>query len=114
VKTRLIDIAYARSGDKGDSANIGVAARSSRAYEFLREVLTAERVATHYQGLCRGGVERYELPNLQAFNFVLRQALGGGGTLSLRVDHQGKTLAQGLLLMEMDVPRAVLDSVRRP
>lgn len=109
---RLIEIAYGRSGDKGDNANIGVAARSPEAYAFLRATLTAERVADYYRGLCRGGVERYELPNLQAFNFVLREALGGGGTLSLRADHQGKALAQGLLLMEMNVPEKVLASVR--
>ena len=106
-------IAHGRSGDKGDSANIGVAARSPEAYAFLHEALTAERVAAYYQGLCRGGVERYELPNLQAFNFILRQALGGGGTLSLRADHQGKALAQGLLLMALDVPEKVLESVSR-
>ena len=112
-RAQLIEIAYGRSGDKGDSANIGVAARSPEAYAFLHEALTAERVAAYYQGLCRGGVERYELPNLQAFNFILRQALGGGGTLSLRADHQGKALAQGLLLMALDVPEKVLESVSR-
>ncbi len=112
-RVRLIDIAYARSGDKGDSANIGVAARSPKAFQFLLEALTEERVASYYRELCRGGVLRYDLPNLGAMNFLLRQALGGGGTLSLRVDHQGKTLAQGLLLMELDVPQDVLESVRR-
>ncbi|MGH7818355.1 MAG: acyclic terpene utilization AtuA family protein, partial [Candidatus Binatia bacterium] len=109
----LVEIAYARSGDKGDSANIGVAARSPEAYAFLRAALTPERVREHYRDLCRGRVERYELPNLHALNFVLREALGGGGTLSLRVDHQGKTLAQGLLRMEIEVPQSVLESVRR-
>jgi hypothetical protein len=105
-------IAYARSGDKGDSANIGVAARSDAAYEFLRGALTAEVVAEYYKELCKGGVVRYEMPNLRALNFVLKQALGGGGTLSLRVDHQGKTLAQGLLRMELDVPVEVFESVK--
>jgi Acyclic terpene utilisation family protein AtuA len=109
---RLVSIAYARSGDKGDSANIGVAARSQAAYEFLRRALTAEVVADYYKGLCKGEVVRYEMPNLRAFNFVLKQALGGGGTLSLRVDHQGKTLAQGLLRMELDVPVEVFESVK--
>jgi len=109
---RLIAIAYARSGDKGDSANIGVAARSDAAYEFLRGALTAEVVAEYYKELCKGGVVRYEMPNLRALNFVLKQALGGGGTLSLRVDHQGKTLAQGLLRMELDVPVEVFESVK--
>ncbi|MEA2627262.1 MAG: hypothetical protein QOD06_3307 [Candidatus Binatota bacterium] len=110
-RVRLLDIAYARSGDKGDNANIGVAARSQEAYDFLATALGPERVAEHYRGLVQGGVERYDIPNLRAFNFVLREALGGGGTLSLRIDHQGKTLGQGLLLMELDVPEAVLRSV---
>jgi hypothetical protein len=108
---RLGTIAYTRSGDKGDHANIGVGARSAQAYEFLRENLTANRVRYYYQDLIEGGVVRHDLPNLEAFNFVLHNALGGGGTLSLRVDHQGKTLAQGLLLMEIDVPDDVLASV---
>ncbi len=110
-RVRLHTIAYARSGDKGDHANVGVAARSPEAYAFLREALTAKRVHDFYRDLVRGPVERYELPNLLAFNFVLRHALGGGGTLSLRVDHQGKTLAQGLLTMELEVPDDVLASV---
>src|SRR5262249_18468956 len=101
-------IAFARSGDKGDHANIGVAARSPVAYAFLREALTADVVRSRFADLVRGGVERWEMPGLRAFNFLLRHALGGGGTLSLRVDHQGKTLAQGLLGLELDVPEAVL------
>jgi hypothetical protein len=107
-RTPLRRIAYARSGDKGDHANIGVAARSPLAYEFLRQTLDAGMVRTHFADLCRGGVERYELAGLRALNFVLRHALGGGGTLSLRTDHQGKTLAQGLLGLELDVPETVL------
>ncbi len=110
-KARLLDVAIARSGDKGDSSNVGVAARSEEAWRFLRAELTAERVAAHYRDLCRGGVDRFELPNLRALNFLLRGALGGGGTLSLRADHQGKTLGQGLLLMELDVPESVLASI---
>jgi hypothetical protein len=110
-QVRLGTIAYARSGDKGDHANIGVAARSPEAYAFLREVLSANRVRAFYRDRVAGPVARYELPNLLAFNFLLHHALGGGGTLSLRVDHQGKTLAQGLLTMELDVPDDVLASV---
>ncbi len=105
---KLSAIAYARSGDKGDHANVGVAARSDAAFAFLRAALTPERVKQYFADLVRGDVVRYELPNLRAFNFVLHNALGGGGTLSLRVDHQGKTLAQGLLQMPLDVPVAVL------
>jgi hypothetical protein len=108
---RLGTIAYARSGDKGDHGNVGVAARSPEAYAFLRETLSAKRVHLFFRDLVQGPVERFELPNLLAFNFFLRHALGGGGTLSLRVDHQGKTLAQGLLTMELDVPDDVLASV---
>ncbi|HLY39040.1 MAG TPA: hypothetical protein VKU61_13440, partial [Candidatus Binatia bacterium] len=103
-------IAYARSGDKGDHANVGVAGRSPAAYAFLRRALDAERVRRHFADWIAGPVERYELPGLRALNFVLRHALGGGGTLSLRADHQGKTLGQGLLLLELDVPEGVLDA----
>jgi hypothetical protein len=101
-------IAFTRSGDKGDHANIGVAARSPAAFAFLREALPAPKVRERFADLVRGDVERFELPGLGAFNFVLRHALGGGGTLSLRVDHQGKTLGQGLLGLELDVPEGVL------
>ena len=108
VRVPLRRIAYARSGDKGDHANIGVAARSPHAFSFLRAALDAERVRRYFGDLCGGPVERYELPGLRALNFVLRHALGGGGTLSLRADHQGKTLAQALLSLELDVPESVL------
>jgi hypothetical protein len=101
-------IAYARSGDKGDHANIGVAARSAAAYAYLRTALSTDLVRARYADLVRGEVERFELPGLRAFNFFLRHALGGGGTLSLRADHQGKTLGQGLLGLELDVPEGVL------
>jgi hypothetical protein len=101
-------IAYARSGDKGDHANIGVAARSDAAWAFLRAALDAERIRGHYRDLVSGPVERFELPGLRALNFFLHHALGGGGTLSLRADHQGKTLAQGILGLELDVPESVL------
>jgi len=101
-------IAYARSGDKGDHANIGVAARSEAAFTVLRTVLPAERVGALFGDRVRGPVTRYELPGLRAFNFLLRHALGGGGTLSLRTDHQGKTLAQAVLQMEVEVPEEVL------
>jgi len=108
VRVPLRRIAYARSGDKGDHANIGVAARSPQAFAFLRRELDAERVGRYFGDLCGGPVECFELPGLRALNFLLRHALGGGGTLSLRADHQGKTLAQALLALELDVPEAVL------
>jgi hypothetical protein len=110
TRVPLHAIAYARSGDKGDHANIGVAARSEAAFPFLRGVLTAQAVKEYYRDLVEGDVVRYELPNLCAFNFVLHNALGGGGTLSLRVDHQGKALAQGLLLMQIEVPDEIVAS----
>lgn len=110
-RVQLGTIAYARSGDKGDHANVGVAARSPEAYAFLRETLSAKRVHAFFRDTVHGPVDRFELPRLLAFNFFLRHALGGGGTLSLRVDHQGKTLAQGLLTLELDVPDDVLASV---
>ena len=103
-------LAYARSGDKGAHANVGVAARSPAAFEALRTALPAERVAAFFGERVRGVVRRHELPGLRAFNFTLGDALGGGGTLSLRVDHQGKTLAQGLLGLEIEVPAAVVQA----
>lgn len=107
-RVRLRRIAYARSGDKGAHANVGVAARSAAACEWLRAALGPDVVGRHFGDMVRGGVERFEIPGLGAFNFVLRDALGGGGTLSLRTDHQGKTLAQALLGLELDVPVEVL------
>jgi hypothetical protein len=109
-RTALRRIAFTRSGDKGDHANIGVAARSPAAYAFLRDALTPALVRARFGDLVRGDVERFELPGLRAFNFFLRHALGGGGTLSLRVDHQGKTLGQGLLGLELEVPADVLSA----
>jgi hypothetical protein len=103
VKIALKEIAHARSGDKGDAVNIGLIAREPHYYPILVEQVTAERVKRHFSELCRGPVERYELPNLHALNFVLRQALDGGGTVSLRVDAQGKTYSAALLRMEVDV-----------
>ena len=102
-KTQLREIAHARSGDKGDNANIGLVALKPEYYPILVREVTAERVKQHFAGLCLGGVERYEIPNLHALNFVLHQALDGGGTLSLRTDSQGKTYGAALLRMEISV-----------
>jgi hypothetical protein len=104
MKTNLYRIAHARSGDKGDTVNVGVIARRPEFYEFLREHLTVERVKAHFGELVKGDVERFELPNLHALNFLLHQALGGGGTVSLMTDAQGKTYSTALLRMEVDVP----------
>lgn len=100
---RLMEIAHARSGDKGDTANIGVIARKPRYYPFLVRYLTAERVSRHFAGIALGGVERFELPNLQALNFLLHESLGGGGTKSLKLDAQGKTLSSAMLRMELEI-----------
>jgi len=108
MKVPLTRIAHARSGDKGDASNIGLIADSPALYEVLREAVTEERVARHFAAICRGPVERFEVPNLLALNFLLHDALGGGGTASLMTDAQGKTHAQGLLQLEIDVPEALL------
>jgi hypothetical protein len=106
VKIRLLDIAHARSGDKGDTANVGVIAMKREWYPLLERHLTRERVAEHFRGIINGGVERFELPNLAALNFLLHGALDGGGTLSLKTDAQGKVYSTALLRMTLDVPDA--------
>ena len=104
MKIQLVDIAHARSGDKGDTANVGVIALRTAWYPLLARELTRERVATHFQGMITGDVERFELPNLDALNFLLHGALGGGGTLSLKTDAQGKVFSTALLRRVLDVP----------
>ncbi|MCS6806354.1 MAG: hypothetical protein RMM98_15915 [Acidobacteriota bacterium] len=106
AKIQLLKLAHARSGDKGDTANIGLIAYRPEYYPLLVEHVTAERVKQHFQGICQGEVERFELPNLHALNFLLHHALGGGGTISLRTDAQGKTLSTALLRMYIDVDDA--------
>ncbi|MEK6768586.1 MAG: hypothetical protein AABY85_06300 [Gemmatimonadota bacterium] len=103
MKRRLVEIAHARSGDKGDTANVGVIALKPEYYPVLVRELTVERVTRHFAGMLTGGVERFELPNLNALNFLLHGALGGGGTISLKTDAQGKTLSTALLRMEIEV-----------
>ncbi|MFN0087713.1 MAG: hypothetical protein ACKVX9_20145 [Blastocatellia bacterium] len=105
MKVQLLEIAHARSGDKGDTANIGLIARKPEYYPILVREVTAARVAEHFAGICKGGVERFELPNLHALNFLLHQSLGGGGTVSLKTDPQGKTLSSALLRMEVETER---------
>jgi len=103
AKRKLIEIAHARSGDKGDTANVGIIARKPEYYPILVREVTADRVKEHFAGVCLGAVERYELPNLGALNFLLHESLDGGGTLSLKADPQGKTYGSALLRMEIDV-----------
>lgn len=104
-RIRLVDIAHARSGDKGDTANVGLIARRASDYPLLVQHVTAARVARHFKGMIRGPVQRYELPNLHALNFLLHGALDGGGTISLKTDAQGKVFSTALLRMEIEVRR---------
>jgi hypothetical protein len=103
MKIQLSRIAHGRSGDKGDTANIGIIVYEQQHYPVLVREVTSERVKRHFGNLVKGEVERYELPNLGALNFLLHEALGGGGTLSLRVDTQGKTFSAALLRMEIEI-----------
>jgi hypothetical protein len=110
VKVRLLDIAHARSGDKGDTANVGLIALRPEWYATIARHVTRDRVAAHFAGVIDGGVDRFELPNLNALNFLLHGALDGGGTLSLKTDAQGKVFSTAMLRMVLDVPD---DVVRR-
>ena len=103
MKIQLVKLAHARSGDKGDTANVGLIALRSEFYPLLVREVTAARVKEHFKGICKGDVERFELPNLGALNFLLHHSLGGGGTLSLMTDAQGKTFSTALLRMMIDV-----------
>lgn len=106
MQIQLVDIAHARSGDKGDTANVGLIALRPEWYDLLVRYVTRERVAQHFAGQITGAVERFELPNLKALNFLLHGALDGGGTLSLKTDAQGKVYSTALLRMVIDVPDA--------
>lgn len=103
MKVKLKQLAHARSGDKGDTANVGLIALREAWYPILTREVTASRVKEHFRGICKGEVERFELPNLGALNFLLHESLGGGGTLSLMTDAQGKTFSTALLRIEIEV-----------
>lgn len=103
MKVQLLKLAHARSGDKGDTANVGLIALREEFYPILVREVTADRVKEHFKGICNGDVERFELPNLGALNFLLHESLGGGGTVSLMTDAQGKTFSSALLRMEIDL-----------
>jgi hypothetical protein len=113
TKMQLRYLAHARSGDKGDTANVGLIALAPELYPLLAEQVTARRVARHFKGMV-SDVERFDLPNLQALNFLLHGALDGGGTMSLKTDAQGKVFSTALLRMEIDVPRRVAKAWRGP
>lgn len=103
MKIELLKLAHARSGDKGDTANVGVIALKDEFYPLLVREVTAEKVKDHFGEIVKGEVERFELPNLGALNFLLHESLGGGGTLSLMTDAQGKTFSTALLRMKIDI-----------
>lgn len=103
MRVQLTKLAHARSGDKGDTANVGLIALREEGYPVLVREVTAERVKQHFRGIVHGAIERFELPNLGALNFLLHESLGGGGTLSLMTDAQGKTFSTALLRMEIEI-----------
>ena len=111
MKIQLLQLAHARSGDKGDTANVGLIALRDEIYPILVREVTTERVKQHFKGICKGDVERFELPNLGALNFLLHESLGGGGTLSLMTDAQGKTFSTALLRMVIEVSRSEAQSL---
>lgn len=114
MKVRLLDIAHARSGDKGDTANVGLIALRPEWYAVIDRYVTRDAVAAHVASLINGGVDRFELPNLGALNFLLHGALDGGGTVSLKTDAQGKVYSTALLRMVIDVPDAEAASLGLP
>jgi len=103
MRVQLVKLAHARSGDKGDTANVGIIALKDEYYPLLVREVTAESVKSHFGEMVKGDVERFELPNLHALNFLLHESLGGGGTLSLMTDAQGKTFSTALLRMHIEV-----------
>ena len=104
MKVSLLKLAHARSGDKGDTANVGIIALKDEFYPLLVREVTADKVKSHFGDIVKGGIERFELPNLGALNFLLHGSLGGGGTLSLMTDAQGKTFSTALLRMNVEIP----------
>ena len=108
ARVKLMDIAIARSGDKGAGSNVGVMANTAPIYEFLKGYLTAERVKEHFKEINFGKVDRYEAPNLRSLNFILHDSLGGGGTETMKTDAQGKVHGLAMLHMELDVPDHLL------
>ncbi len=110
MKVELLKLAHARSGDKGDTANVGIIALKDDYFPILVREVTAEKVKEHFGAIVKGKVERFELPNLSALNFLLHESLGGGGTLSLMTDAQGKTFSTALLRMKINVrPKEAAD-----
>lgn len=111
MKVSLLKLAHARSGDKGDTANVGIIALKDEFYPLIVREVTAEKVKEHFGGMVKGDVERFELPNLKALNFLLHGALGGGGTLSLMTDAQGKTFSTALLRMNVELSESEINAI---
>ena len=114
AKVKLLLLAHARSGDKGDTANVGLIAYKPEYYPILVEQVTAERVKEHFKGICYGKVERFEVPNLHALNFLLHESLDGGGTLSLKTDAQGKVFSTAMLRMVLEIPDEEAKALKIP
>ena len=114
MQIQLVDLAHARSGDKGDTANVGLIALRPEWYALLERHVTTERVTQHFAGQITGPVERFELPNLLALNFLLHGALDGGGTLSLKTDAQGKVFSTAMLRLVLDLPDTEVAALSLP
>jgi len=112
AEVRLLELAHARSGDKGDTANVGLIAYDGEDYPIILKMVTTDRVKEHFKDLVKGPVERFRLDNLHAVNFLLHGALDGGGTVSLMTDAQGKVFSTALLRMKIEVPDEVAERVR--
>ena len=112
-KVLMKEIAFARSGDKGDVCNVGIMAKSKNIYEFLARSLTPEKIKKHYKGMIKGAVEIYPMPNIECIEVVLRQSLGGGATCTLRFDQTGKSMCMAMLRMEMEVDESLVKEARK-
>ena len=107
-KVKLAELAYARSGDKGDVSDIGIMAKTKNVYDFLVKIITTERIKNHFKGMVKGGIEIYPMPNIESLEIVLRQALGGGATCTLRFDQTGKSMGPVLLNMEVEADEQLI------
>jgi hypothetical protein len=112
-KVKLHDLAFARSGDKGDVSNIGLMAKTKDIYEALSKAVTPEKIKGHFRGMIKGNVEIYRMPNLDSLEIILRRALGGGATCTLRFDQTGKSMGQALLRMEVEVEEKLLNEAKQ-
>lgn len=111
-KVTLAELAFARSGDKGDVSNVGVMAKSRNIYDFLSKVITPEKIKEHFRGMIKGDVEIYPVPNIDSLEIILRRALGGGATCTLRFDQTGKSMGQALLRLELEADEKLIEEAR--